>query len=107
MNNQELDRSEFLIYQTNDGNTRIEVKLQDETVWLTQAQMAVLFQTTKQNVSLHIKNMFEEQELTPGATVKESLTVQNEGNRQISRKDFIHLITNAVRLKGWLLRRSI
>jgi hypothetical protein len=62
------------------------VRLQDETVWLTQAQMAELFQTTKQNVSLHIKNIFEEGELELKATVKDSLTVQKEGGREVSRK---------------------
>ncbi len=61
------------------------MRFQDETVWLTQIQMAELFQTTKQNVSLHIKNIFAEGELLPDSTIKESLTVQKEGNRQISR----------------------
>lgn len=77
---------EILFYQTKDGGTRIDVRLQDETVWLTQAQMAELFQTTKQNVSLHVKNVFEEGELDQKATVKESLTVQKEGDRRVSRE---------------------
>ena len=77
---------EVLLYQTEDGSTRIDVRLQDETVWLTQAQMAELFQTTKQNVSLHVKNVYEEGELMQKATVKESLTVQKEGDRQVSRE---------------------
>lgn len=75
----------ILLYQTQDGHTRIDVRLQDETVWLTQAQMAELFQTTKQNVSLHIKNVFDEGELLEKATVKDCLTVQKEGNRHVSR----------------------
>jgi hypothetical protein len=79
------DKSEIIIYQTGDGRTKIEVHIEDETVWLTQAQMAELFQTTKQNVSLHINNAFKEGELEPLATVKEYLTVQNEGFREISR----------------------
>ena len=58
-----MPKGEILLYQTEDGRTRIDVHLQDETVWLTQAQMAELFQTTKQNVSLHVKNVFEEGEL--------------------------------------------
>ena len=74
--NNNRNSSEILFYQAEDGKPRIEVKLEDETVWLTQAQMADLFQTTKQNVSLHIKNMFEEGELLSEATVKESLIVQ-------------------------------
>jgi hypothetical protein len=61
------------------------VQLENETVWLTQNQMAELFQTTKQNVSLHIQNVFEERELDRGSTVKESLTVQTEGAREVKR----------------------
>lgn len=56
-------KSEILMYQTEDGNTKINVTLEDDTVWLTQAQMAELFQTTKQNISLHINNIFSENEL--------------------------------------------
>lgn len=81
-----ISKGEILLYQTEDGNTRIDVRVQDESVWLTQAQMAELFQTTKQNVSLHIKNVYEEGELTPKATVKDSLTVQKEGDRRVSRE---------------------
>ena len=77
--------SEIVIYQTEDGTTKIDVRMEDETVWLTQAQMADLFQSTKQNISLHINNVFEEGELEPLATVKDYLTVQNEGSREVSR----------------------
>ena len=52
-------RSELLIYQTEDGRTRIQVRLEDETVWLTQADMAQLFQTTPQNITLHLRNIFQ------------------------------------------------
>lgn len=65
---------------------RIEVRLEDETVWLSQQQMASLFQQTKQNISLHINNCFKEGELDKQSTVKESLTVQKEGNRNVKRK---------------------
>jgi hypothetical protein len=65
--------SEILIYTSPDGNTRIDVHIDGETVWLSQAQMADLFQTTKQNVSLHIRNIFEDQELQELSVVKESL----------------------------------
>ena len=78
--------SELLLYTTTDRGTRIEVRLEDETVWLSQAQMAELFQTTKQNVSLHIRNIYDEGELERPATVKESLTVQPEGGRQVQRQ---------------------
>jgi len=77
---------EFLFYQTDDGQTRIQVRVEGETVWLTQKQMADLFQTTKQNVSLHIQNIYEEGELIPAATVKQYLTVQTEGVRQVERE---------------------
>jgi len=58
-----MSNSEILIYQTQDGQTKIDVRLEEETVWLSQAQMVELFQTTKQNISLHIKNIYEEGEL--------------------------------------------
>lgn len=77
--------NEIIIYQTQDGQTKIDVRLENETVWLTQNQMAELFQTTKQNVSSHIKNIFEEGELPENSTVKDYLTVQQEGNRKVSR----------------------
>ena len=80
-----FDNSEIVIYQTEDGQTKIEVRLEDETVWLTQAQMAELFQTTKQNVSLHINNAYKEGELESMATVKDYLTVQLEGDREVTR----------------------
>ncbi len=67
------------MYQAEDGQTKIEVRLEDETVWLSQAQMAELFQTTKQNVSLHIHNAFDEGELDPEAVVKEYLTTADDG----------------------------
>ena len=76
----------IVIYQTEDGQTQIDVRLENDTVWLTQAQMVELFQTTKQNVSLHVGNVYKEGELEQEATVKEYLTVQNEGNRKVTRK---------------------
>jgi len=69
----------FLLYQTSDGRTRLEVRLENETVWLSQNQMAELFQTTKQNVSLHIRNIFKEGELPEGSVVKEYLTTAADG----------------------------
>jgi len=64
--------SELLIYTSPDGQTRIDVQLEDETVWLSQIQMAQLFQTTKQNINLHVRNVFQEKELDHKSTVKES-----------------------------------
>lgn len=71
--------SDILIYQTEDGSTKIQVQLNDNTVWLTQADMVELFQTTKQNISLHIKNIFEEGELVQNSVVKYSLTTAADG----------------------------
>ncbi len=78
--------SELLFYSSEDGNSKIEVRLENETVWLSQKQMVELFQTTKQNVSLHIRNVYAEGELEEISTVKEYLTVQTEGERQVKRK---------------------
>ena len=77
--------SKILIYKSDSGETRLDVRLQDETVWLTQNLMAELYGTTKQNISLHIRNVFEEGELSPEATVKKYLTVRQEGSRKIRR----------------------
>ncbi len=81
-----MQTGEIVIYQAPDGQTSIDVKLEDETLWLTQSQMQELFQQTKQNISLHIKNIYKEQELDNSSTVKESLTVQKEGKRSVKRK---------------------
>ena len=79
------DSNNIIIYQSDDGETKIDVKLENETIWLSQQQMAVLYKTTKQNISLHIKNIFDENELDENSTVKEFLTVQSEGNRNVER----------------------
>ena len=84
--------SQIEIYKTKDKQTEIEVRFEEETVWLTQQQMSELFRQTKQNISLHINNCYREKELLKSSTVKESLTVQKEGSRQISRKiDYYNL----------------
>ena len=80
------EKNNIVIYQLEDGKTKIDVKLEDETVWLSQQQMADLYDTTKQNISLHIKNIFDEEELIENSTVKGFLTVQKEGNRNVERK---------------------
>ncbi|MBQ6184907.1 MAG: hypothetical protein IJK48_03475 [Bacteroidales bacterium] len=83
MNNELIfseERGEIVLYQPNE-KVRLEVRLQDETVWLTQQQMADLFMTTKQNVSLHINNIFREAELERTSVVKESLTTAADGKK--------------------------
>jgi hypothetical protein len=77
--------NEIEIYRTPDNKTEIEVQFDGETVWLNQVQMASLFQQTKQNISLHINNCYKERELQKKPTVKKSLTVQKEGNRNVKR----------------------
>jgi len=77
--NDRIRNSEIILYQTEDGNSKIEVHLENETVWLSQAQMVELFQTTKQNISLHVNNIFMEGELTEGSVVKEYLTTAVDG----------------------------
>ena len=73
------NNGEVIIYQSEDGVTKINVTMEDETVWLTQAQMAELFQTTPQNITLHIKNVYAEGELLEDSTCKDYLQVQTEG----------------------------
>jgi len=86
------NNSELLIYQTSDGNTKIEVQLQDETVWLSLNQMSELFQKAKSTISEHIKHIYEEGELQEIPTVRKFRTVQQEGNRTIEREiDFYNL----------------
>lgn len=77
--------TDLILYTTEDGRSQIKLRAQEQTVWLTQLEMAELFDATKQNISLHLKNLFEDGELDPAATVKESLTVQIEGSRQVQR----------------------
>jgi uncharacterized protein (DUF433 family) len=77
--------SEIILYQTEDGQTKIQVRLENETVWLTQADMAQLFQTSPPNITLHLKNIFQEGELAEEATCKDFLQVQIEGSRKIQR----------------------
>ncbi len=81
-----MENNQIIIYQTEDGETLIDVTLEQDTVWLSQSQMIELFKSSKQNISLHINNIFKEGELEREATVKESLTVQNEGKRAVKRK---------------------
>lgn len=78
------DKSEIILYQPEE-TFKLEVRLESDTVWLTQQQMAELFQTSKQNISLHTNNVFKEKELQEISTVKYSLTVQQEGNRKVKR----------------------
>lgn len=104
MKNQVENKGEVVIYKTESGQTAIDVRLEDETVWLTQKQMAELFQNTVANINIHIGRIYSEKELNMDSTIKESLIVQIEGNRQITRKinsgmQFITLYSP--RLQSW------
>jgi hypothetical protein len=76
---------QVVLYQSQDGTTRIEVRLEGDTVWLPQRAMAELFQTTVPNINQHLKAIYDEGELSPEATIKRYLIVQAEGQRQVSR----------------------
>lgn len=80
------DNNEIIIYQSEDGETRIEVKFTGETVWLSQQQMAELYQTTRPNIVQHIRNIFADGELEEQATCKKFLQVRQEGARQVTRE---------------------
>jgi hypothetical protein len=82
----EKSNSEILLYQSEDGQIKIQVRLDDHTVWLTQADMVELFQSSKSNISEHIKHIFEEGELSPDSTVRRFRTVRTEGTRQVERE---------------------
>ena len=80
---------EIIVYQSDDGLTRVDVRFEGDTVWLTQAQLIDLYHSSKSNISEHIKHIFEDGELSEAATVRNFRTVQKEGNRQVTR-DIIH-----------------
>ncbi|MBV5297091.1 MAG: virulence RhuM family protein [Rhodoferax sp.] len=83
---------QFLVYQAEDGRIKIDVRLANETVWLSQQLIAELFQTSVPNISMHIRNVYEEGELQPEATIQKFLTVRAEGGRSVRRNlDFYNL----------------
>ncbi len=80
------NKGEIIIYQTEDGKTQLDVRLENDTVWLTQKMMSELFQTTIPNINMHLNNIFEEGELSEFSTIKDFLIVQIEGRREVERK---------------------
>jgi len=96
-------QSSIILYQTEDGRTRIQCRFEDETIWLTQAQIAELFQTTAQNVTLHLKAIFAEGELVEAATCKDYLQVRREGARDVSRS-LRHYRLEAILAVGYRVR---
>ena len=97
---------QFLVYQAEDGRLKVDVRFEDETVWLTQQRMAELFQTTQQNISLHLQNIYAEGELHREATHKESLSVRQEGVRSVQRRvDFYNL--DAILSVGYRVKSAV
>lgn len=76
-----MDKAEIIIYQPDNESAKLEVRLEDETVWLTQAQMSELFQTTRNNITLHVSNIFKERELEENSVCKDSLLTAKDGKR--------------------------
>lgn len=99
-------QGEIIIYQSADGKNKLDVKLENETVWLSQSQLVDLYQTSKSNISEHIKNIFNEGELTKESTVRKFRTVQNEGNRQVSREVDYYNLDMIISL-GYRIKSSI
>lgn len=101
-----MSNSQIIIYQTESGQTKIDVRLENETVWLTQKSMAELFQSTVPNVNMHLKNIFAEGELDPNRTIKNFLIVRLEGNREVNRSiDFYNL--DAIISVGYRIKSHI
>ncbi|HLP23002.1 MAG TPA: virulence protein RhuM/Fic/DOC family protein [Microbacteriaceae bacterium] len=98
--------SELLLFVADDGSTHVDVRLEDDTVWLTQQQIAELFDTSKQNIQQHIANVFEEGELSDAATVKNFLTVRQEGSRIVER-DLIYYNLDVIISVGYRVKSRI
>ncbi len=101
--NSNIIGSEIIIYQTEDGSTKIDVKIQDETVWLTQAQLCDLYQTSKSNISEHIKYIFEEGELEENAVVRKFRTTAADGKKY----NIIHYNLDMIISLGYRVRSKI
>jgi hypothetical protein len=100
------NKSQIIIYVSEAGETKLEVRLDNETVWLTQKMMAQLFQTSVPNINLHLKNIFEEGELVEKATIKDFLIVQKEGSRSVERKQQFYNL-DAIISVGYRIKSSI
>ena len=103
MPNHEPPQSAIILYQTEDGRTRIQCRFQNETIWLTQALIAELFEVTVPNVNIHLKAIYAEGELTEAATIKSYLIVRSEGSRQVT-PDVLHYSLPAILAVGVLNR---
>lgn len=100
------NENNIIIYQDEDGVTKVSVKFNDEDIWLTQNQIAEIYKTTKQNISSHINNIYEDKELNTDSTVKKFLTVQSEGNRQVKR-DIDHYNLDMIIALGYRVQSQV
>ena len=100
------DRGEMIVYEAEDGGARLEVRLHNESLWLSQSEMARLFQCTTDNISLHLKNIYEEGELIPEATTEEFSVVRHEGTRDVRRAITLHNL-DAVISVGYRIKSRI
>lgn len=100
------NNSQLIIYQTEDGKTKLDVRLENETVWLTQKLMAELFQVKPQNITMHLKNIFAEGELIKESTCKEFLQVQKEANREVKRNQQFYNL-DAIISVGYRIKSQI
>ncbi|MEX1213183.1 MAG: virulence RhuM family protein [Balneolaceae bacterium] len=102
-NDQTRPEGEILFYQTDDDDTKVEVRIEEDTVWMTQASIAELYGTTAQNITMHLKNIFDEAELDEASTCKDFLQVQKEGKREVKRK-LRHYNLEAILSVGYRVR---
>ncbi len=100
------NNSQIIIYQTENGETKLDVRLENETVWLTQKLMAELFQTTPQNITIHLKNIFDEGELSESATCKDFLQVRKEGERTVERNQKFYNL-DAIISVGYRIKSTV
>lgn len=101
-----INQNQIIIYEGDDGDPSIEVRFEGETAWLTQAQLVELFQSSKANISEHIKNIYKEKELTSEATVRNFRIVQKEGDREVSR-DIEHYNLDFIISLGYRVKSKI
>ena len=102
----EIQNGEIIIYTSEDGSISLDTKLENDTIWLTQDMMAKLFETTPQNITMHIKNIYEEKELEPDSTCKDFLQVRKEGNRNVSRK-LVHYNLDMILSVGYRIKSKV
>ena len=100
------NNSQIIIYKSESGETKLDVRFQDETVWLTQKLMSELFQTSVPNVNMHLKSIFEEGELYEKATIKDFLIVQKEGAREVKRNQIFYNL-DAIMSVGYRVKSQI